>query len=324
MPKVHTIVMYPRPQPDTVCAYFLLQEFGEKQFPGVRGAKLEFWNQVPASRTLAELEEAGYILIDLGGSKFDHHVEDHREKKETAATLVAKELGVSENLALKRLLSYAKRDDLEGRGIVSKDVIDRAFGLSAIIMNLNREYPDHPEYVVDIVYRIFLAHYHEEYRRKVEMPEEWKRLQQTGKAVRINIPYIDRVLHVVLVESDSKTIVGFLRAVKEVQADIVVQRSSSGHTNIITNQNKGGRIDLKLLIRALRWVEGKRKGLDVTKFTDEELVKPGRLEGIDEWFYDTAANTIQNGGAAPDGIVPTRISFEEMRIVVEKTFTSSK
>ncbi|MEX1112112.1 MAG: hypothetical protein WEC84_01500 [Candidatus Andersenbacteria bacterium] len=321
MANVHTIVMYPRPQPDTVCAYFLLREFGEEQFPGVREAKLEFWNQIPADKSVPQLEEAGYLLIDLGGSKFDHHIDNHGEKTETAATLVASELGVADKPALKRLIAYVKRDDLEGRGIVSKDAIDRAFGLSAIIMNLNREYPDHPEVVVDIVYRIFLAYYHEEYRRKVVMPEEWKRLQKDGKAIRVNIPYGDRQLHVVFVESDSKTLVGFLRAVKEVQADIVVQRSSSGHTNIITNQNKGIRLNLQVVARALRGVEGRRKGIDVTKFTEEELEKPGRLEGIEEWFYDTAANTLQNGGAAPDGIMPTRIGLDEMRIVLEKTLT---
>src|SRR3989344_3257007 len=312
-PRVTTIVMYPRPQPDTICAYFLLKQFGEEQHPGISEAKLEFWNQVRPEKTPAEWEQAGYLLIDLGGGKFDHHRDDHATKSETAATLVAKHLGVSTDPALRKLLTYVKRDDLEGRGIVSKDILDRAFGLSAIIMNLNRDYPAHPDFVVDTVYRIFLAHFHEEYRRKVLIPKEWQELQQQGRAIRLNVATPARPLHVVLVESDSKTLVGFLRAVKSVQADLVVQRQSTGHTNIVTNQNKGIRLDLRPVAEVVRRLEAKRKSLDISGFNHDQLQKPGRLEGLEEWFYDNAANTLQNGGAAAEGITPTRITLPEMQ-----------
>ncbi len=37
----HTIVLPVRPQPDTLVAIFLLKEYGEVKFPGIKNAKIE-------------------------------------------------------------------------------------------------------------------------------------------------------------------------------------------------------------------------------------------------------------------------------------------
>lgn len=317
---IHTIVIYSRPHADTIAAIFLLRYFGNQHFPGIENATVEFWNTVKAGKTIDEWEEAGYVLVDMGGGKFDHHQEDHTAKKDCASTLIARYLGIDTDPALKRLLQYVKRDDLEGRGIVSKDVIDRAFGLSAIIMNLNRDYPDHPEYVVDIVSRIYLAHYHEQYRRLVLMPQEWAELQATGKATRFDITAAARTLHVAMVESDSKALVGFLRAIKEVQADIVVQRRSSGHINIVTRQTSE-RIDLRPAIALLRAAEARKQGRTITH-EQQELEKPGRLASVPEWYFDTAATTLQNGGADTTGIEPTQLTLANIQAILTKTLAA--
>ena len=119
---IHTIAIFSKIQPDTVAAVFLLQEFGEKFFPGIAKAKVVFWTALPTGKTAAELEAEGTLPIDLGGGTFDHH----KHKGESAATLVANYLGVMSNPSLKKLLAYAKRDDLEGKGTLSTDPLDRA------------------------------------------------------------------------------------------------------------------------------------------------------------------------------------------------------
>ena len=316
---VHTVVMYPRPHPDPICALFLLREFGQAHFPGIGEAKVEYWNKMPTDKTSDQLEAEGYLLIDAGNGKFDHHHTSHGPKNDCASTLVAKYLGVDQKPELRKLLQYVKRDDLEGKGIVSKDLIDRAFGLSALIMNLNRDYPDHPDYVLGMVYRIFLAHYHEEYRRKVLMPQEWETLQRTGKAAQFSVTRNGRIYKIIMVESDSTTLVGFLRAVKTIQADIVVQRRSSGHTNIITNQNKGGPIDLRPLVKLIRQQEAQSRNISLGQHSAEDLEKPGRIPEIPEWYFDTAAKTLQNGGAASAGISPTLLTLEDLKIAITNT-----
>lgn len=317
---VHTVVMYPRPHPDPICALFLLREFGETQFPGIAQAKVEYWNKLPDHKTSDQLESEGYVLLDLGNGKFDHHEASHGPKNECASTLVAKFLGVDQKPELKKLLQYVKRDDLEGRGIISKDPIDRAFGLSALIMNLNRDYPEYPDYVLETVYRIFLAHYHEEYRRKVLMPQEWESLQHSGKARQFSVQRPERVYKIIMVESDSTTLVGFLRALKKIQADIVVQRRSSGHTNIITNQNnQGGVIDLRKTAKAIRQLEAQKQSISLAHYNEADLEKPERLPEVPQWYFDIAAKTLQNGGAASQGIAPTLLSLEDIQNVLMKS-----
>lgn len=318
--RVHTIVMYPRPHPDPICALFLLREFGEQKFPGITKAKVEYWNKLPDNKTSDQLETEGYVLLDLGNGKFDHHEASHGPNSDCASTLVAKFLGVDQKPELKKLLQYVTRDDLEGRGIISKDPIDRAFGLSALIMNLNRDYPEHPDYVLETVYRIFLAHYHEEYRRKVLMPQEWESLQHSGKAKQFSIHRPERVYRIIMVESDSTTLVGFLRALKRIQADIVVQRRSSGHTNIITNQNnRGGVIDLRKTAKAIRQLEAQKQNISLAHYSEVDIEKPGRLPEVPQWYFDTAAKTLQNGGAASQGISPTHLSLEDIQNALTKS-----
>lgn len=319
---IHTIIIYPRPHADTISAVWLLRTFGEQHFPGIGSAKVDYWNQVPEGKTADAYETEGIILVDLGGGKFDHHHDTHDAKKECASTLIAKYLGIDQDPALKKLLTYVKRDDLEGKGIVSRDVIDRAFGLSAIIMNLNRDYPEYPDFVIDTVSRIYHAHYHEEYKRKVLMPQEWDNLQKTGKAARFNVMTPQRPLHVVMIETDSKALIGFLRAIKSVQADVVVQKTNSGHINIVTRQVTP-RLDLRSTIAAIRKEEAAAKHMHFTNISEADWEKPARFKGVEEWYYDTAANTLQNGGADTTGITPTKLPLAKIRAILQQTLPQS-
>jgi hypothetical protein len=320
---IHTVVLYPRPHPDNIVALYLVREFGEQHFPGIRQAQVQFWPSVPPGKTAEEYEREGVLLIDMGGGRFDHHHDDHTDDKTTCATtLVARFLNIHERPELKKLLEYVRRDDLEGKGIISKDVIDRAFGLSAIVMNLNRDYPDHPEYVIDVVTRIVAAHYHEEYRRKVLMPREWEALQREGRAEVFRVPTPFRPLTIAMVQSDSKALVGYLRAVGTVQADVVVQRLSTGHTNIVTKQTQT-RLNLLKTVAAIRMAEAGKKGMNLSAASDRDLEKPRSLAGLEEWYFDTAANTIQNGGAGASQTPPTRLSLEDVKVILLETLSQS-
>jgi PHD/YefM family antitoxin component YafN of YafNO toxin-antitoxin module len=224
--------------------------------------------------------------------------------------------------ALKKLLTFVKRDDLEGRGIVSKDVIDRMFGLPALILNLVKAYPGHPDYVIDIVKRLFQAHYFEQYTRTVLMPMEFEELKKTGKATVKKMCAGSEDLNVVMIETDSVTMAGFLRAVEDVRADIVVVRRSTGHINVITKDRKP-RVDFRATIRRIREDEALKKGIEL-EATEQELEKTGRLDAVKEWYYDTAANTLQNGGAAAsDSVPPTSLQLDDVEKILLETLPDS-
>jgi len=168
--------------------------------------------------------------------------------------------------------------------------------------------------VLEFVIALFEAHVYDEYQRSVVMPEEWKVLKNTGRAKEMLVPHAGAQLRVVGLESDNVALPGFLRAYTK--ADVVVQRLGSGHTNVITRQQTG--VDLKEVVAAVRREEASRKGVSVDGHDAAALRKPNHLEGVEEWFYDTAANTLQNGGVRPIGVTPTRIDLASMLAIVER------
>ncbi len=301
---INKIVIFPKIQPDTACAIFLLRKYGGALFPGIAEAEIEFMTALPVGKTAEDFEKEGVLLIDLGKSRFDHHTDAHGRRDECASSLIAKALGVSDRPELRKLLQYVKRDDLEGKGTLSTDPLDRAFGLSGLVMTMNRVHAEHPQAVLEFVIGVFEAHVFEEYRRQVEMPAEWKGLLASGRGKEMTVSKSGRALRVIGLESENVSLPGFLRAYAK--ADVIVQRFASGHTNVITRQE--AKIDLKNLVAAVRKEEAARK--NATLPADEAaLAKPNHLEGIEEWFYDTAATTLQNGGVRPIGVQPTRIDF---------------
>jgi len=313
--QVTKIIMFPKIQPDTTIALFLLKTFGEELFLGIRGVEVDFWTKVPEGKDPKQFEQEGVLLLDMGGGRFDHHNKRDAGSKMALSKIVAQELGVVDDPAIEKLLAYAHRDDVEGKGTISKDPLDRAFGLSGLIMSMNRDYPDNPKKVLQAVWPLIESHYHEEKRRNHELPIEYKKLGDDKKTKEMSVRQGSKKLKVVLLESDNVAMPGFLRANKEVQADVVVQKMSSGHVNVVTKQWK--KVDLKNLVIVLRVDEMRRKGVDLKKINWDMIGRPGFLDEAPQWYYDTAATTIQNGGVCPQNIEPTSIPWEEFPNLME-------
>lgn len=309
--RFSTIVLPTRPQPDTLVAIFLLRTLGSEKYPGVRNAKIEFWQVLPPGENEAALTARGIILIDIGGGTFDHHVST---SKTATAELVANELGIRDDPAITKLIEYARRDDFYGKGTVSNDPLDRAFGLSALVANLNRSYVNEPEKVVKYVMPILDAHYREEVRRTHELPAEFENLRQQGGIDTFEVRQRDKKLRAVILTSESASMAGFLRSQNGGQFDVVAQWLPSGHVNILTRPAK--RVDLRSLAVLLRIEETNRSGIVIDQ-TPENLAQPGRLSEISQWYYDPATNSIQNGGLNPTDIAPTKILHSEFRKILE-------
>jgi len=302
-------------QPDTIVAIFLLKKFGKEKYPGIDRAEIEIRNTLPENETSESLFLKGFFLIDIGKGKFDHHFKD-----KTVSQLVAEDLKITNNPALTKLLNFAERDDKYGMGTISKDSIDKAFGLSGLISNINKIFGSDPQKVLDILIPVIHAHYLEEKRRHKDLPEELKEKLKNKKAETFFVKQKGKKIKVVAIESDNPSIVGWLRSSIGVKADVVLQKASSGHINIITRPLK--RIDLRLTVGLLRQVEIKASNRTAS-IPPLEIMKPGRLLEVPEWYYDTATNSILNGGINPKGTVPTSISFEKIKEIVKEGLSGS-
>lgn len=305
------IILPTRPQPDTIAAIFILKKFGEELFPGIREAKIDFWQVMPENENEETLDKKGVILIDLGGGRFDHH---NTRAKTTASDLVSIHLGVSDDPALAKLIEYARRDDFYGKGTISNDPIDRAFGLSSLIAVLNKSLVKNPAKVVEIILPILTAHYNEELKRTKELPEEFEKKLSSGEAEVFPAKQRDKKLKVVIVNSESGSLAGYLRSQNGGKFDVVAQWLPSGHVNILTRPTK--RIDLRSLTALLRLEEATASGLEL-EIGVRDLARFGRLKEIPAWYYDPATNSIQNGGLNPKEIEPTKISRDKFKKIIE-------
>lgn len=299
-------------QPDTLAAIFLLKKFGQERYPGILTASITIRQVVEEGGSSESLEKKGCLLIDMGGGRYDHHT---KLKGATASLLVANDLGVADKPALSKLLEYARRDDLFGRGTISEDPIDRAFGLSALIYNLNKSCIGKPERVVEIIMPVLAGHYNEEVRRTEDLPKEFMEAQQAGK-VRIiaDIRQREKKLNVICIESDNGGMTGYLRSVQGGRFDVVIQKMTTGHVNILTRPAK--RLDLRSLVCLVRIREAEMSGKQLEEDVSS-LCRPARHPGVKEWYYDRATNSLQNGGLHPKEIPATKIPWNECPKLIE-------
>jgi hypothetical protein len=310
IPITH-ILMPTRPQVDTAIAVYLLRRYGEKEFPGIGTAVCRVSPKLPDGKNGAALEAEGMLCIDIGGGKFDHH--GHAEKV-TACDLVARCLRVEREPSIQKMLELARRDDFYGKGTVSSDPLDRAFGFPGLLAAMNKEYPDDSERIMRVFSELLSYHHREEIRRTKELPEELAAKSGAGAVTTFSVKQRDKKLKVAIIESDSVSMPGFLRSREGGGFDVVVQMRTTGHVNILTRQMK--RVDLRSLAVLVRTEENTRSKHQ-SDFPPRLLALAGRLDDIPEWYYDTATNSLQNGGASPQGVAPTRIAKDAWPKLVE-------
>ena len=305
------IVVPTRAQADTSIAVYLLKKYGGEKFPGVTTAEISVAPMLKEGTTFESALAQGELLIDLAGGLFDHH---NHATKITVSTMVAQQLGILHNPSIKKMLVYAERDDFYGKGTISNDPIDRAFGLSALLTVLNKKYVSNPVETFNIILPIITAHHEEELRRTEEMPKELKEKLANGSAENFSVIQRGKQLKVLLIDTDNPSMAGYVRSVMGGGYDVAALRLSSGHLNILTRPAK--QVDLQSLAVILRTEEASKKKIEISH-NPVDLAQTGRYEPIPEWYYDPATNSLQNGGIVPGDVPATGITKLEARKLLE-------
>lgn len=308
--KYQKIIIPTRPHPDVIVGIFLLIKFGETKYPGIKDASIDILQELPAGDTNLSLEEKGVLLLDIGNGKFDHH-----NKGKNLSQLIAEDLEILADPSVAKILAYAERDDKYGLGTVSADSLDKAFGLSGLVASLNKTETDH-EKIVKIVLPLLEAHHAEEKRRTQELPQEFAKKFEDGKAETFDVKQSGKTLKVVVLESDNLSMAGWLKSSGGIKADVVCQKNNAGFTNILTKPLKA--VDLRWTAAYLRKAEAELRDRKLTCSTFD-LMKPGKMEEIPEWYYDRATNSVLNGGATPRGILPTAIPLETIKDILKES-----
>ena len=150
---IRAIVTHPFPDLDALLCIYLLRRYGGQVFPGVEDCELRFMSpqSVEDAGGPEALERQGLLVVDLGGGRFDNHPRRDRpgsgHLQSAAAELLAEHLDVRNLPELRKVLAFGSRQDLKGQSIRSRDPIDHAVALPAIINGLNQLHPGQGELV---------------------------------------------------------------------------------------------------------------------------------------------------------------------------------
>ena len=325
-----SILTHERPHLDEIVAIWLLRKFGEQRFPGISTASVTF----TSIRKLAEAglkpedyEARGVLLLGIGGGRFDEHptLVEGRKAGDCATTLVAKELGVSDDPSLTKILRFVRAADVEGNA--------SPFDVSYVVKLLHARYPDDPHRVIEWALVAIEAKYQEQLRFFTVVKPEFD-----AKAKVEEIAVGQRRLRVVTIDSDEDGIHKYARSEYGARAAVVIQRRSSGNVAIFGNKQAG--VDLREAAKLVRLAEreasrtgagGEGPGTSPVTRTpdpnpqplvpgspeDERLTAEGYAPGAEEWFYHKQGQMLLNGSLTQADVPATRLSLDRISELVK-------
>ena len=300
------LLTHERPHLDEIVAIWLLRKFGEQRFPGVATATVSFTSGrrlVDSGVTSEDYEARGVLSLGVGGGRFDEHptLEEGRKAGDCATTLVAKELGVSDDPSLAKILRFVRAADVEGNA--------SPFDISYVVKLLHSRYPTDPHRVIEWALVAIDAKYEEQLRFFTVVKPEFD-----AKAKVEEVAVGQRRLRMVTIDSDEGGIHKYARSEHGARAAVVVQRRATGNVAVFGNRQVG--VDLREAAKLVRLAEQAAKGQVVT--TDEErLTAEGQVPGAEEWFYHKQGQMLLNGSLTQADVPATRLSLDQIAELVK-------
>ena len=288
--KINNIILPNKPHLDPIAAYYLLIRFGSEEFPGIKDAKVSFWESShdPSQETMNQWEKEGSVLIDFGGGIFDHHMDNS-----FSSLLVAKFLGIENNPELKAILEYLREDDNFG--------LHNKFGDLAHIIKMMYKQNIDIQKIFDFAFSALNTMIYFDDKSKKEFEEKGKIHKiKRGKSK----------IKVAIIESDNQNISRY--ALQNERIGVVVQKRSSGHIMIFTNNIYN--IDLRDIVGAIR-----KKELEIlgkTNIDIKTLKREGKHPEIQHWYYHKSLNALLNGSDALADTPPTKMPLDEIIKIV--------
>jgi hypothetical protein len=301
-----SILTHERPHLDEIVAIWFLRKFGEQRFPGVSSAPVTFTSirrLAEAGLKAEDYEAQGTLLLGIGGGRFDEHptMDVGRKSNDCATTLVAKELGVSDDPSLAKILRFVRAADVEGNA--------SPFDISYVVKLLHARYPDDPHRVIEWALVAIEAKYQEQLRFFTVVKPEFD-----AKARVEEVAVGQRRLRIVSIDSDEDGIHKYARSEYGGRAAIVIQRRSSGNVAVFGNKQVG--VDLREAAKLIRLAERGAKGLEPAH-DEDRLTAEGYAPGAEEWFYHKQGQMLLNGSLTQADVPATRLSLDRIAELVK-------
>jgi|SRR3989344_569028 len=259
---VEKIILYSGADFDVLFATWLFS----RNISYAKYARIEFVKIGETWKNQKVDSDPSIIHIDTGGGRFDHH----GGKEKTASLLMAKELKLDSDPALKNLLSL-----VESYEKAEKQVF---YSPSQIITGWYYKYQRNPRLVVEKALELFDILYGQEKKRiEAESKAEavvWKECGQYKVAVLDEIPQLRDWAF-------------------EAGAAVVVWKSTvNGNPNYGVQVSRSLDVTLTKMVAKLREEEAKARGLDLS---DTDLETINELEQMPGWYLHSSHKLVLCG-----------------------------
>lgn len=290
MNKVAKIIFPNKPHLDPIAAYWVLLNYGQDKFPGIKEASLAVWKagKTPEEQTLKEWRETGVISFDIEGGTFDHH-----GTEKCTTLLIAEKLGLDQNPEFQSLLRYVQEDDTAG--------LHNNFGDLAGLIKCLYKRGDCTENVIKFTLNVLDALQCKEKCWLVDAKKEFETKAQIFKIKRGK-----NKIKLAVIKSDNIDVANYAKQNENIA--IVVQKNSLGHVFIFTNALH--RLNIKNIVAAIRIKEMELTNKKIV--INNDLKNPGKTRETQNWFYHDALNAMMNGSAALTETPPTKIPLEDI------------
>jgi hypothetical protein len=293
-------VTHKRPHWDDIMAIWECDKWGEKKLPDFRNAPIIFWangGETPDGRSPDEWKKKGYLLIGVGGSRFDGHgvlannSDTERKDGECAASLMAKFLEIDQDPALVPILEFVTRNDLEGG--------TQPFDLVRALRAMYAQYPDDPQGVINWAMKTLNALYEEQHRFLTITAAEYKK-----KRTLESIPLCNgKRVNLVTIVSDDSQMSKFARSKLGDGAAVVIQWNSKGNCSI--TPAKRFRLDLSDVAAIIRVEQQLATHRKIVTSDFLALHSEGKIEGAQIWYYQKSGEMLLNGSLTATEVTPT-------------------
>lgn len=297
-PLLTTIITHVRPHLDELFAIWLIQRFGHNSWQ-FRDGEIKV-RYVESDKDAKAIATGTSVLVGIGGGRYDEHKGAGRDKRECAASLVAKDLKDDRGRSIEGILemNHLLREVVKA----DKGEVKGYFALPTLLNKLQRQHADSRR-VLDIAFDFFDACYEDArqfYREcKIDLANG-KTCEHGG-------------LFAAAVASDVEAFNAYARTRGRV--NVLFQKSSAGNVAVFTDE-RGAKI-LPALVRVILREELVRAGKAASYPEAAETVdgierdNAGRdLPVVSHWYYHVECHMLLNGSKSKPGVTPTALDAD--------------
>lgn len=297
MTSVHTFVTHHQPHLDEIAGIWAIKKFGLKMFPGADSAVIVTTKSGGEELKFPpeELEKEGYLLIGVGGGRFDEHPNKKSKGAEGKCCfdLVLEELGLQDDLSLSQIVKFVRNTDLKG--------MSQPFDLASLVKAMNALHASDPTKVANTTFDLLDAKRLQQINFS-KAQEALRNVVQNHEIRRHDKP----ILKLMVGRTDDQE---FNKACRADGAAVVIQQWSRGNVMIFTNKSKG--IKLGSVVGKIRKEE---QGRSEKPNGQEDLFAEGSVLG---WYYHTEGQMLLNGSTGHSEVPPTHIQLDRIVDIVK-------